>query len=140
MTGPQLPERPPGWRTRAAARLRRAAVRPMTSGAKRAFITLLAISLALAGANLLFTAREVGNTRAAITTSARAAASVAQLCQLGNEARAQQIILWEHILTISRPPPHETPAQERRRLATVRAFGRYLHQVFAPRDCRALHH
>lgn len=136
MTEPQ----PPGWRARAAATVRRAVVRPMTSGAKRAFITLLAISFAVGGANLLFTARQVNDVRAAITASARAAASVTQLCELGNEARAQQARLWEHIITISRPPPHETPAQERGRLATVRAFNRYLHEVFRPRDCRALRH
>ena len=135
-----LPERPPDWRTRLGAQVRRAVVRPMTSGAKRAFVTLLAISFAVGGANLLFTARQVSDTRAALAASVRAAASVTQLCQLGNESRAQQVVLWEHIITISRPPPHETPAQERRRLATVRAFGAYLHEVFAPRDCRALHH
>ena len=112
----------------------------MTSGAKRAFITLLVISFAIGGANLLFTAREVSATRAAGIAAVRAAASVVQLCQSGNEFRAQQVTLWEHIIAISQPPPHETRAQKRARLATVRAFGAYLHQVFAPRNCRAPHH
>ena len=129
----QLPERPPGWRTRLAAQVRRAVVRPMTSGAKRAFVTLLAISFAIGGANLLFTAREVNSTRAA-------AASITQLCLLGNEARAQQVILWERIIAISAPPPHETAAQRARHAATVRSFEVYLHKLFAPRNCAALRH
>lgn len=118
---------------RAAAWLHRVFVRPMTSGAKRAFVTLLAISFAVGGANLLFTARQVGSTRAA-------AASIAQLCQAGNEHDAKQIILWERIIAISQPPAHETPAQRARRLATVRAFEAYLHTLFAPRDCNAITH
>jgi len=109
----------------------------MTPGALRASVFLLLFSLALAAANLLFTAREVNGVRAAETHAARASASVVQLCLLGNESRAQQIILWEHIITIAQPPPGETPAQRRARLATTRAFVIYLHKVFAPRNCNA---
>ncbi len=123
--------RPPGWRTRLRARV----LRPMTSGAKRAFLTLLVISFALAGANLEFTAREVNGVRTAEATAARSVASVVQLCQLGNESRAQQVTLWEHLVTISKPPPHETAAQRRERLATIRVFIAYVQRVFAPRDC-----
>ena len=112
----------------------------MTSGAKRAFITLLVISFAIGGANLLFTARQVNDVRSAEQASARSAASVVQLCQLGNESRAQQVTLWEHLVTVSSPPPHETRAQKRKRLSTVRAFLGFVHHVFAPRDCRALTH
>lgn len=110
----------------------------MTSGAKRAFITLLVISFAIGGANLLFTARQVNDVRVAEQASARSAASIVQLCQLGNESRAQQDALWDHLLTIAQPPPHETPAQKRHRLAMTRAFAAYVHRVFAPRDCHKL--
>jgi hypothetical protein len=110
-------------------------MRPMDAGTKRAFLTLLVISFALAAANLMFTAREVGSVRAAEQAAARSTASVVQLCQLGNESRAQQVTLWDHLIAISRPPPHQTPAQQRRRLATTRAFVAYVHKVFAPRDC-----
>lgn len=110
----------------------------MTPGAKRAFITLLVISFMIGGANLLFTARQVNDVRAAEQASARSAASVVQLCQLGNQARAQQVSLWEHLVTVAAPPPHETRAGRRRRLATARAFIGYVHKVFAPRNCHAI--
>jgi hypothetical protein len=103
---------------------------PMTVGARRAFVTLLVIVFLLAGMNLVFTARQVNAVRAA-------AASVVQLCQLGNETRGQQVSLWEHLVTISRPPPHESAAERRRRLADTRAFLAYVEKVFAKRDCTA---
>src|SRR5262249_30141168 len=111
----------------------------MTPGALRATVFLLLLSLLLARANLLLTAREVGGVRAAETRSAQNAANITQLCLLGNEARAQQIVLWEHIVQIAQPPPRETPAQRRARLATTRTFVAYLHKVFAPRDCARPH-
>jgi len=113
---------------------------PITPGAKRATATLFVLVLALSGANLEFTAREVNAVRAAEVSSARSTASVVQLCQLGNTARAQQVNLWDHIVTISQPPPHETPAAERKRLADIRAFIAYVHRVFAPRNCAARFH
>jgi hypothetical protein len=121
---------PSDRRTRLWKRVRGTFYAPMTAGARRAFITLLVISFALAGMNLLFTARQVHAARAA-------SASVVQLCQLGNESRAQQVSLWEHLVTISKPPPHETAAQRRRRLANTRAFLAYVRAVFRPRDCAA---
>jgi hypothetical protein len=107
----------------------------MTPGALRATVFLFVFSLVLAAANLMFTAREVGSVRAAEQAAARSTASVVQLCQLGNESRAQQVILWDHVITISRVPPHETAAEKRKRLATVRAFVAYVHRVFKARDC-----
>jgi hypothetical protein len=129
------PHRAPDWRARLAARAHRLAFAPITPGAKRATATLFALVLALSGANLEFTAHEVNAVRAAEMASARSAASVVQLCRAGNEFRAQQVGLWDHIVTISQPPPHETRAAERKRLATIRAFVAYVHRVFAPRDC-----
>src|SRR5262249_29785630 len=41
-------------------------------------------------------------------------------CAIGNGFRAQQVRLWNHLVDISQPPPHETPAerQARKKLAT----------------------
>lgn len=64
-------------------------------------------------------------------------ASVVQLCQAGNEARAQQVTLWTHLVAISAPPAHQTAAQAARRRAVIAAFLRFVRQVFAPRDCSA---
>ena len=107
----------------------------MSRGAFQAAVFLFCLSLLIGGANLLFTAREVNAVRTVTATAARNAASVNQLCQAGNTARAQQVSLWDHVLTIARGPRHETPAAHRRRLATERAFENYVHKVFAPRDC-----
>jgi hypothetical protein len=67
-------------------------------------------------------------------------ASKAQLalCQAGNVARAQQIVLWDHLLSVAKAPPHETAAQREQRLKTVGAFRAYVHRVFRSRDCSKL--
>jgi hypothetical protein len=62
-----------------------------------------------------------------------AASAVAQadrnLCLSGNVARAQQVSLWNYVLTISQQPASSVgPA----RLADFKA---HLHKLFAPRDC-----
>lgn len=98
---------------------------------RRALVFLFLLAALIGGANLLFTAREVGAVRAA-------GASTVQLCRAGNESRAQQVGLWQYIITISKPPPRESAAQERARLAALRSFNAYLHRVFAPRNCAAL--
>jgi hypothetical protein len=64
-------------------------------------------------------------------------ATVLQLCETSNGFRAQQVTLWTHLIAISPPPAHETAAQKQQRQATIRAFLRYIRQVFAPRDCAA---
>jgi hypothetical protein len=74
------------------------------------------------------------NTSAA---AARAVAAVAQqdsqaLCEAGNVARAQQVDLWDYVLSLSRKPT--TPEQEK----VVAQFEQHLHAVFAPRNCAAL--
>lgn len=108
----------------------------MSRGAARATVFLFCFTLVLFAANLIISARDVSHVRALTVTATRNAASIRQLCQAGNEARAQQIVLWDHLLSIAQPPPHQTPAQARHRLATERAFEAYVHHVFAPRDCR----
>ena len=67
-------------------------------------------------------------------TQAASHANSAQLalCQAGNEARAQQIGLWDYILKLS-PPPQTSQGRER-----VAAFEHHLDVLFAPRDCGRL--
>ena len=107
----------------------------MSRGATYATLFLFCFTLVLFAANLIFTAHEVGNVRAVTAAADRNAASIKQLCEAGNEARAQQVILWDHLITISQPPPGETPAARRHRLTTERSFEAYIHHVFAPRAC-----
>lgn len=109
----------------------------MTPGARRAVVVLFVLSFALAAANLFWTSHEVGAVSGAVRQASHAAATTAQLCEAGNQSRAQQVTLWEHLVAVAQPPPHETPAQERQRLATARAFIAYVHKVFAPRNCSA---
>jgi hypothetical protein len=63
------------------------------------------------------------------TTSIAVAQSDRDLCLSGNAARAQQVSLWNYILSLSRSPT--TPA-ERERVAMFKA---HLQQLFAPRNC-----
>ena len=42
-------------------------------------------------------------------------ASITQLCRAGNEARAQQVQLWAHLVTLSAAPPRETAEARARR-------------------------
>src|SRR5947207_15942808 len=97
----------------------------MTRGAARAVVFLFILTLTLAGANLLFTAALVH--RAEANT-----ASIVQLCESGNEARAQQVVLWTHLVVISHPPPHESVAARTRRVKTPREFIAYVRTGFKP--------
>jgi hypothetical protein len=60
-------------------------------------------------------------------------------CDIGNRGRAGNIQLWDHVLSISKPPPNETPAQKAERLKTVKQFKVYVHHVFKPVDCGKLY-
>jgi uncharacterized membrane protein len=103
----------------------------MTRGAAYSVVFLFVLTLAVGTANLLFTNQLVHR-------ASRNTASITQLCQAGNEARAQQVQLWMYLITISRPPPHETPAAQAQREKTVHAFEAYVQKVFAPRNCQAV--
>jgi hypothetical protein len=100
------------------------------SRATRAFASLLVLMFLLAGASWWLSVR-------AIHGEITSRASVVQLCQAGNESRAQQVTLWTHLIEISQPPPHETAAQKRQRQALIAGFLAYVRKVFAPRDCAA---
>jgi hypothetical protein len=62
-------------------------------------------------------------------TSGAVAQSNRNLCLSGNAARAQQVSLWDYILSLSQP---SATAAERQRVVAFRA---HLQQLFAPRDC-----
>ena len=102
----------------------------MPVGVVRGFVFLSVLALLLAGASSWFSVR-------AVQGGISSRASVVQLCQAGNDSRAQQITLWTHLAAISTPPPHETPAQAQRRLELVRQLLAYVRKVFAPRNCTA---
>ena len=104
----------------------------MTRGARYAVVFLFCLSFALATGNFLWNASQVRQIR-------QAAASTVQLCRSGNEARAQQVQLWTHLIEISMPPPHQTARQREERARTIREFETYVHKVFAPRNCQRFH-
>jgi hypothetical protein len=106
----------------------RAPFRPISRGAARAFVVLSVLTLLLAGASSWLSVRTVQG-------QIRSRASVVQLCQAGNESRAQQVTLWTHLVQVSAPPPHQTAAQRKQRQALTRQFLAYVRKVFAPRDC-----
>ena len=118
-----MSDQPRSW-----AGWRRIRGRAPTTG--QAIVFLFILAFILAGASFWLSVRTVQG-----EVSNRA--SVVQLCQAGNESRAQQVTLWTHLVAISAPPPHETAAARAAREALVRQFLGYVHQVFAPRDCTA---
>ena len=93
-------------------------------------MTRQALTLLLAGASYFFSTR-------AVRGEVASRASVTQLCQAGNESRAQQVTLWTHLVQISAPPPHETAAQKAARAKLIRQFLGFVRQVFARRNCTA---
>jgi hypothetical protein len=103
--------------------------RPITPGAARAVVTLFILSFLLSGAAWWLAVR-------AVQGEIASRASVVQLCRAGNEARAQQVILWTHLVAASASPPRQTAAQKAARDKLIRNFLAYVRTVFAPRDCR----
>ena len=103
---------------------------PITRGAAQAVVVLFVLAFLLAAASFWLSVRTVQG-------QIHSRASVVQLCQAGNESRAQQVTLWTHLVSISAPPPHETAAQKAVRETRIRQFLGYVRQVFAPRNCKA---
>lgn len=126
----------------------------ITRGARRAAVFLFILTLALAAANLVFTAHYVNSAvsstlrasekaaaagkkattagqQAATATdlAAQAAANSVALCRAGNIARAEQVDLWTFIIRLSKRP---RTAQQRQVIAE---FEHHLREVFAPRSC-----
>jgi hypothetical protein len=95
-------------------------------------IVSLVLDLLLTAAVTVVAVQAHGASSAA--SGARTAASaVAQsnrnLCLSGNASRAQQVELWDYILSLSQPPA--TPAGR----AQIAKFEAHLKAIFAPRDC-----
>lgn len=103
-------------------------VGPISRGAARAVVVLFILSFLLSGAAYWLAVR-------AVHGQLTSRASVVQLCQAGNESRAQQVQLWSHLAAISVPPARETAQARARRIAAVNALEAYVRQVFAPRNC-----
>lgn len=53
-------------------------------------------------------------------------------CEIGNDARAAQIVLWDYIINFA-PPPTTPEAQTR--IDNLKTF---IKTTFAPRDCNSL--
>ena len=103
--------------------------RPAGQATARAFAVLALIAVVAAAASSWLAVR-------AVQGEVKTRASLTQLCQTGNEFRAQQVQLWTHIIEISAPPPRETAEQHQARIALLASFRQYLRKVFAARDCK----
>lgn len=66
-------------------------------------------------------------------------ASQVQGCLAGNQTRAQEILLWEHLARIASPAPHLTKAQIAANKHEVAELLAYIKMTFAPRQCRDLY-
>ena len=113
---------------RSRAGWKRLPFRPITPGAAHAIVALFLLSFLLSATSYWLSVR-------AVRGEVASRATVTQLCLTGNESRMQQITLWTHLVAISTPPPHETPAQQARRAEVTREFLAFVRRVFAPRDC-----
>lgn len=60
-------------------------------------------------------------------------------CAIGNRLRDEQRQLWYHIVAVSKPPPHLTVAQARKRTAALAAFLGYVRKVLPALDCARLY-
>lgn len=112
------------------ARLRRYGVR------NRQMIWGLIVSIALDLILTAFIAVTAIQAHEASAAAASAKFAESALCQAGNVARAQQVQLWDHLLTL--PPAKGAPPRTAAQEAEAAAFGRYVRSVFASRDCAAL--
>ncbi len=59
-------------------------------------------------------------------------------CQRTNQLRAEGAELWDFLVTISKPPPHQTPAQARQRKVLIQKFLGKVHEVYAPTRCTGI--
>jgi hypothetical protein len=60
-------------------------------------------------------------------------------CAIGNDFRAGQVRLWDHVIAVSSAPRGETAAERKARLAKLTAFRSYVAAHFRPVDCRSLY-
>jgi len=61
-------------------------------------------------------------------------------CEIGNDARASQLTIWDEVLNLSsKPPKNETPAQRAARLKQVRQFQAFLNLHLQQVNCDQLY-
>ncbi len=60
-------------------------------------------------------------------------------CGIGNDFRAGQRQLWNHVIAVSSAPPGETRAEREARLAKLAAFRAYIGRQFRAVSCTALY-
>jgi hypothetical protein len=60
-------------------------------------------------------------------------------CAIGNDFRAGQVRLWDHVLAVSQAPGGETAAERKARLAKLARFRAYVAAQFKPVDCAKLY-
>lgn len=65
--------------------------------------------------------------------------SLLYACKLGNQSRAQQVQLWEHLAAISKPPPHLTERQLAKNRRQIGQLLAYIRADFRPRPCKAIY-
>lgn len=98
-------------------------------GASLAIDVILTVVLGLVGVQ----AHHASDVAASASNRAvHSSASTLALCQAQNTARAQQVELWEFLLSLGKPP--QTAQQKK----VVAEFVTHLHKIFAARDCAAL--
>ena len=101
------------------------------------FFLVLDVILTVAfSASLAFGIRADHRAAAASASAAAARSSELALCHAGNTARAQQVTLWAHLLSL--PPAAGQPPRSKAQQAEVDAFGAYVRSIFKPRDCAHL--
>jgi hypothetical protein len=59
-------------------------------------------------------------------------------CRGSNAVRSESVGLWSYLVHISPPPPHETPAEARRRQDTIHAFMARVRIVYHPIKCTGI--
>jgi hypothetical protein len=105
-------------------------------GKSRRNIRLIAVSVVLdvalsAGIGVLAVSQ--------IHVSQQIHASQLQACGIGNDFRARQVRLWDHVLSVSKAPPGETAAERQVRLAKLAEFRSYVAAQFRPVNCTVLY-
>jgi hypothetical protein len=98
------------------------------------WITIVSLVLdILLTAAVTVVAIQAHDASSAAASARTAATAVAQsnrnLCLSANASRAQQVELWDYILSLAQPPA--TPAARER----IAEFKAHLEAIFAPRDC-----
>jgi hypothetical protein len=104
----------------------------------RRIIIALAISLVLdigltASVSVFAVKAQDATTRANAAVNALHATQVAA-CQAGNQTRAEEVDLWDHIAAVSQT--RKTTPRQRREDEQLLAF---IRKIFAPRNCIALY-